>query len=146
MNFAALRIDAGHDVLDDAVLAGGIHALQHHEHGPAAVRVKPLLHVGEPADAVGEDRLHLIDIGREAECLRGIVIGEPEMPRLVDPAGFENFCKLHRRLAGRARFIAARPFQDTPSENAACPHPDPQGSAQCGSRKIPAAFRLPNSA
>ena len=79
VNLAALRIDAGHDVLDDAVFAGGIHALQHHEHGPAAVRVKPLLHVGEPADAVGEDRPHLIDIGREAECLRGIVIGEPEM-------------------------------------------------------------------
>jgi hypothetical protein len=30
VHLAALRIDAAHDVLDDAILAGRIHGLQHH--------------------------------------------------------------------------------------------------------------------
>ena len=32
MHLAALRIDAGHHVLDDAVLAGRVHPLEHQEH------------------------------------------------------------------------------------------------------------------
>ena len=95
MHLAALRIDAGHHVLDDAVLAGGVHALQHDEHGPPPVRVEPLLHFLEPADAAGENLLHLIDFGGETEGLRGVVIGEPETRRLVDTAGFENLAKVH---------------------------------------------------
>jgi hypothetical protein len=58
-------------VLDDAVLAGGVHALQHDEYGPPPVRVEPLLHFLEPADAVGEDRLHPIDFVGETEGFRG---------------------------------------------------------------------------
>src|SRR2546423_15645613 len=43
MNLAALRIDAAHHVLDDAVLAGGVHALQHYEQRPLVLSVKALL-------------------------------------------------------------------------------------------------------
>ena len=39
----ALRIDAGHHVLDRAVLAGGVHRLQHDQHRPAVVGVERLL-------------------------------------------------------------------------------------------------------
>ena len=36
-DLAALRVDAGHDVLDGAVLAGGVHGLEDQQHGPAIV-------------------------------------------------------------------------------------------------------------
>src|SRR5262249_46970678 len=90
--------DLGHDVLDDAVLASGVHALEHDKHGPAAVGVKALLHFGKLADAVGKDELRLGGLGGKAERLGGIVIGEPETPGLVDPAGFDDLGKLHCRL------------------------------------------------
>ena len=37
MHLAALRIDARHHVLDDAVLAGRIHRLEDHQHRPAVL-------------------------------------------------------------------------------------------------------------
>ena len=40
VDLAALRIDAGHHVLDDAVLACGVHALQNDKHRPSAVGVE----------------------------------------------------------------------------------------------------------
>ena len=43
VNLAALRIDAAHHVLDDAVLAGCVHALQHYEQRPLVLSVKALL-------------------------------------------------------------------------------------------------------
>ncbi len=47
MHLAALRIDARHDVLDDAILAGRIHALQHDQHRPVVVGIEPFLQLGE---------------------------------------------------------------------------------------------------
>ena len=78
-------------MLDHTVLAGGVHGLQHDEYGAFAVGIKLLLHLPEPGDAVGQHRLHILDIGRKAEGFRRIVVGEPKVPRLVDPAGFEDF-------------------------------------------------------
>ena len=69
--------------------------MQHDQHGPAPVGVEPLLHFGEPPNAVGEDRLHVVGLGGEAERFGGIVIGEPETARLIDPAGFHDLRKLH---------------------------------------------------
>jgi hypothetical protein len=54
-------------VLDDAILAGGIHALQHNQHGPTSVRVKPLLHFGQLSDPIGKNGLHAVAIGGDAE-------------------------------------------------------------------------------
>ena len=85
-------------MLDDAILAGGIHALQHDQHGPLFAGIQTLLHLFEPVDALREERLRLLAIGREVERRRRIVIGEPEPLRLVDPAGFYDFRKLHCRL------------------------------------------------
>ena len=84
-------------MLDDAVLAGRVHALQHDQNRPAAIGVKPLLQFLKPRDALFENRLHILDIGRQAEALGRIVIGELEMPRFVDAALFDNFRKVHRR-------------------------------------------------
>ena len=86
MHLAALRIDAGHHVFDDAVLAGGVHALKHQQHGPLAMGIEPLLQVNEAGDPLGQDRLHVSDVGRETESLGGIVIVKLEVLRLIDPA------------------------------------------------------------
>ena len=59
-------------MLDDAILAGGIHALEHDQHRPSAMGVQALLHVLEPRDAVGKDRADFFDVGRETETFRRI--------------------------------------------------------------------------
>ena len=43
----ALGIDARRDVLDGAVLAGGVHALEYQQHRLSALRVHHLLQLGE---------------------------------------------------------------------------------------------------
>ena len=54
---AALRIDAGEQVLDQAVLAGGVHALQHDEDRAGVVGPEQLLGFRERLDVAGEERL-----------------------------------------------------------------------------------------
>ena len=83
---AALRIDAGHHVLDHAVLSRRIHALKHDQHGPSAMGIKTLLQFGDAGDPVGKDRLHVVDVGREPEALGGTVIGKLEVAGVIDPA------------------------------------------------------------
>src|ERR1041385_3178572 len=50
IDVAALRIDAGHHMLDGAILAGGIHCLEDDQERPAILRVEPLLQLGEALD------------------------------------------------------------------------------------------------
>ena len=50
-DLAALRVDAGHDVLDGAVLAGRVHRLEHQQHRPAVLRIEHVLQLGERFDA-----------------------------------------------------------------------------------------------
>ena len=51
----ALGVDAGHDVLDRRVLAGGVHRLEHDEQGVGVARPEQLLGVLQLLDALGED-------------------------------------------------------------------------------------------
>ena len=60
VHVAALRVETGHDVVDDAVLAGGIHPLEHDEQRPAAVGIEALLQLGEALDVVREQCLGVI--------------------------------------------------------------------------------------
>src|SRR5262249_18441052 len=53
-HLAALRIDARHDVLDGAVLAGRIHRLKDEQQRPAVLGVEHVLLFGEPLDAARE--------------------------------------------------------------------------------------------
>ena len=68
-DLTALRVDAGHHVADGAVLAGGIHRLEHDQHRVAVVGVEQLLRLRQllPAQRqqVGGALLH----GRLAEPL-----------------------------------------------------------------------------
>src|SRR5262249_4823589 len=85
-HLAALRIHAGHDVLDRPVLAGCIHRLQHNQEAIAIVGVEQLLRLGEilqvllqaPAgplpDVLLTERLHLRSLGPA-----GIVVLEPDL-------------------------------------------------------------------
>src|SRR5262249_52377012 len=43
MHLAALRIEPGHHMLDDAVLAGGVHGLEDDQNRPAVMRIELLL-------------------------------------------------------------------------------------------------------
>ena len=63
-DLAALRVDAGHDVLDGAVLPGGIRRLQHDQHRMRVGRIEPLLRVREIGDVLAQElrgvRLELV--------------------------------------------------------------------------------------
>ena len=51
-HLAALRIDAGHHVLDRSVLPGRVHRLEDEEDRPAVLRVEPVLQLREGPDPV----------------------------------------------------------------------------------------------
>jgi len=53
-NFTALRIDAGHDVLDGAVLAGGVHRLEHEQDRIGVRGIKLVLRGGQGGEVLGE--------------------------------------------------------------------------------------------
>ena len=53
-HLAALGIDAGHHVPDDAILAGGIHRLEDQQDGVAVRGVEQLLLLAEVGDVFGE--------------------------------------------------------------------------------------------
>ena len=72
MDLAALRIDGAHHVLDDAVLAGRVHALQHDQHRPAAVRVEPLLQFTQPLDVLRQHRLAALLVMSDAAGVGGV--------------------------------------------------------------------------
>ena len=142
MHFAALRIDAGHHMLDHAVLAGRIHALEHHQHAPLPLGVKPLLQFLDPGNAVGEHRLDVRVVGGKAEAFRRIVIGELEMPRLVDAAMLDDLGEVHGRLVALfGHFTASIPAPDKQPPRAACSNRCRPARARCGYRRARDAGR-----
>ncbi len=59
-NLAALRIDAGHDVPDGAVLAAGVHPLKNQQQRIAVGRVVKLLQRAELLNVFGQEFLILL--------------------------------------------------------------------------------------
>jgi hypothetical protein len=94
VDLAALRVDAGHHVIDDAVLAGRIHALKDHQHGPAILGPQALLQLGKPRRAAGEQLLGLVLV--DAIGFRRIAVGDPEFLRPGDADAFDGFDQIHR--------------------------------------------------
>jgi hypothetical protein len=84
MNTATLRVEAAHHVLDDAVLPGGIHALQHHKQRPLAVSVKALLQPGETLDILCEHCVGRVIVEHEAAGIGRIDQCKMEALGLVD--------------------------------------------------------------
>src|SRR5215813_12018785 len=53
-NLTALRVNAGHDMLDRTVFSGGVHRLKHKQHRPAVLGIKPVLKLCHESDTRGE--------------------------------------------------------------------------------------------
>ena len=50
---AALRVEGGHHAADGAVLAGGVDALQDHQHLVLVLGPEPILQVGQAFEVLG---------------------------------------------------------------------------------------------
>ncbi len=102
-------------MFDDAIFARRIHALENQQHRPPAVGVEALLQFLKADDAVGENRLYALDVGRETEPLGRIMVGKLEMAGLVDAALFDDLGEFHLCLrCVDGRLIVAKRAQGTP--------------------------------
>ena len=102
VHLAALRVDAAHDVLDGAVLAGGIHGLEHQQQRVLVLGVEPLLHLGEVDHALAQCGLRALLVAgafavvasEDADIAR-VVVAQAEALAAVDAVGLgESFCTL----------------------------------------------------
>jgi hypothetical protein len=86
IDLATLRIDAGHDVFDGTVLAGGVHGLEDEEQGPFVLGIEPVLEIAEEFDAAGEGFFGagLIFI-TELQCVAGIEIFQVKLFAVINP-------------------------------------------------------------
>src|SRR5262245_45090585 len=88
VDLTALRVDAGQDVLDRAVLARRIHGLKDEQHRPAVLGVEHVLQLGERLDARGERFLGArLVLGAESQRLAGIDAVEAEPGAIGDAEG-----------------------------------------------------------
>ena len=99
MHLAALRIDAAHHVLDDAVLAGRVHAPAAHQHRPAVVGVEPLLQFGEPLDVLRQHRLGVVLVEIEPAGVGRIDRRKPKAVGIVDAEALEDFVDFMTRAS-----------------------------------------------
>jgi hypothetical protein len=103
-DLAALRVDSGHDVLDRAVLAGGVHGLEDQEHGPAILGVEHVLELGEERDPLLQRLLgRRLVLGLQPRGVAGIDLLEPEPSPVLDavvaselPRAADELVELHR--------------------------------------------------
>ena len=84
VDLAALGIDAGHDVLDRAVLARRVHGLEDEQHSPLDLGVEPVLHLGKAGDALLQELFRFL-LGLDAAGVAGLRPGEPEVFSVRDP-------------------------------------------------------------
>src|SRR6202040_3171232 len=111
-------------------------ALENHQHAPLALSEKALLQFLHPGDAIGKDMLDLLNVGGEAEAFCRIVIGELEMPRLVDAAMLDDLCELYGHPVALFRhFPASIPVPDKRPPRAACLNRCRPARARCGYRR-----------
>src|SRR5438093_1084948 len=91
VDLAALRVHAGHHVLDRAVLSRGVHRLEDEQQRPPVVRVEALLQLPEPLDALRLPLLRVrLFLGLEAGGVGGIAVLEPELLVGLDPELLER--------------------------------------------------------
>src|SRR4030095_14513143 len=94
IDLAALRGDAGHEVVDPAVLAGGGHPLEDQQNRPAVLRVEHVLKLPEQRDTHGERFLGTrLILRREIERVAGIDVLKTE-PVIYHPKGLGQFAGL----------------------------------------------------
>ncbi len=114
VDLAPLRIDARHDVLDRAVLAGRIHGLKDQQDGPGIRGIEQLLRLGQRGDVLGEKLFRQalpIRLGNALIASPGrVVVLELDALARIDTAPIEDFFfGFHARLISpRARAAGAR--------------------------------------
>ena len=108
-DLAALRIDAGHDVRHDAVLARRIHALQDDKDRPAPFRVKPLLQLAKPDKTRFESGFRIVL--RETVGVAWIDVGE--LDGLVRPQKRFEISGFHTRIFARKGLSIKPPPEET---------------------------------
>src|ERR1051326_2917597 len=69
----SLWIQAGHNMLDCAVLTAGIHSLKDDEKSPAVLRIKTFLHYIQPLDVFGDFLFRLFLVRHQFSFSRIIV-------------------------------------------------------------------------
>jgi hypothetical protein len=74
MNIAALRVHAGHDVLNHTIFAGGVHALEDDQQRPTILRVELFLQVAEEAGAVGDNFFSVVFVLYAAGVFRIVIL------------------------------------------------------------------------
>ena len=75
-DLGGLRIEAAHDVLDRAVLAGGVHRLEDQQQRPAVLRVEDLGQIEEALGRLLQQPLGFL-LGLERRGVGRIVLGQP---------------------------------------------------------------------
>ncbi len=90
-HLAALRIDARHDVLDGAVLAGRVHRLKHEQQRPAVLGVEHVLLFREPLGAAREQLGRLALAQLEAAGISRIEVLQTEALALRDAERIDVF-------------------------------------------------------
>jgi len=108
-NVDALRIDAGENVFDGAILARRIHALKNQQHRPVFRGVKPLLHFGKP-DAVPLDYFRR-RLSVETSRLAGFLRFEPKRLRSIGAEGFDVSLQLFCECFVSGRFASVAAFR-----------------------------------
>ena len=109
-HLAALRIHARHHVLDRAVLAGGVHRLEDEQHGPAILRVEPVLQLREGGAPENERLLRArLLLGAQAAGVARIGVLQRESASMIDairarklPGGLDDPFEVGR-VVGHAR-------------------------------------------
>src|SRR2546428_232570 len=118
-DIAALRIDAGHDVLDRSVLAGRVHGLEDEQDGPAVLRVQHVLEMAQRLDAQREHLLRAwLVLGPEIKRVGGVEVLQPEPVAVRDPERLRECAGL---LDGFLDFHGSRPPSHRWSPSAAIP-------------------------
>src|SRR5262249_41171858 len=100
-NLAALRIYTGHDVLDGAVLAGGVHRLKHKQQRPTILGVEHVLLLCEPPGSALQEVGCLGLIQPQTTCVARIEVVHSETLTFSDTKWINVFLDAIENLYSR---------------------------------------------
>src|SRR5579863_8263330 len=113
VDLTALRVYAGHNVLDDAIFSRGVHRLKNQEQGPTVLRIKLFLHVFEGFGTALENSQGLL-FGFHAGGAGGVIVLEAEFVSLLDaerPSETRGFSQKLRVLHTRKECNTGKSFR-----------------------------------
>ena len=95
-------------MLDRAVLAGGVHRLEHAQHRPAVLRVEFLLQRRQVLHTEGQPGISLFPGDQVAGCIGRIIVLQPEALATRHAIPVEKPARLLARQVRRARRVSER--------------------------------------